>query len=257
MWHDLCEDDFIYPAHGNEYILKGSELLNLDSDEPQEVPKSVGDDSGMSLRRKNRTAWGSFDLNEYKVCKNKLTPETPAKNTDAWTQTEDRSHNARPRAIKEEEENPVTELSGDEISPPSSTSSSETLEALIKADGRIVPIGTNTITNEKNENGETHSRRKIRTPAALMQLISCGSISVKDKGFSLVSHLKGRLPRAMSGEAVKRGGGAKGSASFSSSVELDEEEYFSGSLIEIEKKASEVGGEFSGLRRSSSCNAER
>ena len=28
MWHDLCEDDLIQPAHGNEYVLKGSELFD-------------------------------------------------------------------------------------------------------------------------------------------------------------------------------------------------------------------------------------
>lgn len=27
MWHDLCEDDLILPAHGDEYILKGSEII--------------------------------------------------------------------------------------------------------------------------------------------------------------------------------------------------------------------------------------
>lgn len=27
VWHDLCEDDLILPAHGNEYILKGSEFF--------------------------------------------------------------------------------------------------------------------------------------------------------------------------------------------------------------------------------------
>lgn len=27
MWHDLCDDDLILPAHGNEYVLKGSELF--------------------------------------------------------------------------------------------------------------------------------------------------------------------------------------------------------------------------------------
>lgn len=27
VWHDLCEDDIILPAHGNEYVLKGSELF--------------------------------------------------------------------------------------------------------------------------------------------------------------------------------------------------------------------------------------
>lgn len=27
VWHDLCEDDMVCPTNGNEYILKGSELL--------------------------------------------------------------------------------------------------------------------------------------------------------------------------------------------------------------------------------------
>ena len=28
MWHDLSEDDLILPVYGNEYVLKGSELLD-------------------------------------------------------------------------------------------------------------------------------------------------------------------------------------------------------------------------------------
>ncbi|XP_042472710.1 protein SOSEKI 3-like isoform X2 [Zingiber officinale] len=28
VWHDLSEDDLILPAHGNEYVLKGSEILD-------------------------------------------------------------------------------------------------------------------------------------------------------------------------------------------------------------------------------------
>lgn len=28
VWHDLCEEDLILPAHGNEYVLKGSELFD-------------------------------------------------------------------------------------------------------------------------------------------------------------------------------------------------------------------------------------
>ncbi|KAJ8557646.1 hypothetical protein K7X08_003271 [Anisodus acutangulus] len=31
VWHDLCEDDLILPAHGNEYVLKGSELCEESS----------------------------------------------------------------------------------------------------------------------------------------------------------------------------------------------------------------------------------
>ena len=28
VWHDLAEDDLVLPAHGNEYVLKGSELFD-------------------------------------------------------------------------------------------------------------------------------------------------------------------------------------------------------------------------------------
>ena len=28
VWHDICEDDLILPAHGHEYVLKGSELFD-------------------------------------------------------------------------------------------------------------------------------------------------------------------------------------------------------------------------------------
>lgn len=27
VWHDLTDDDLILPAHGNEYVLKGSEIF--------------------------------------------------------------------------------------------------------------------------------------------------------------------------------------------------------------------------------------
>ncbi|KAJ3689345.1 hypothetical protein LUZ61_018509 [Rhynchospora tenuis] len=38
VWHDLSEDDLVLPAHGNEYILKGSELLDQS---PQERPNNI------------------------------------------------------------------------------------------------------------------------------------------------------------------------------------------------------------------------
>jgi len=28
VWHDLSDDDLVFPSQGNEYILKGSELLD-------------------------------------------------------------------------------------------------------------------------------------------------------------------------------------------------------------------------------------
>lgn len=40
VWHDLCDDDLILPAHGNEYILKGSELFE-DSNSGKVMSSSV------------------------------------------------------------------------------------------------------------------------------------------------------------------------------------------------------------------------
>ncbi|KAL5229579.1 hypothetical protein ABZP36_028355 [Zizania latifolia] len=41
VWHDLSEDDLVLPAQGNEYILKGSELL--DRSPPDRKQNGVGD----------------------------------------------------------------------------------------------------------------------------------------------------------------------------------------------------------------------
>ncbi|GJN15424.1 hypothetical protein PR202_gb02339 [Eleusine coracana subsp. coracana] len=41
VWHDLSDDDLVLPAQGNEYILKGSELLDR-SPPPDRQPNGVG-----------------------------------------------------------------------------------------------------------------------------------------------------------------------------------------------------------------------
>lgn len=235
VWHDLSEDDFIYPAHGNEYILKGSHLLDFDV-------------SSSFLSQDN----ASQISNEYTVYKNK---QFETKTMDACTQTEDiitkqsishscikKEKEKEEEEVEDEEENSISELSRDDISPPSSASSSETMEAIIKADGSIVPI-----TNESDKKNGGVRKKLIRTPSALMQLLACGSVSVKEKGVSLMSQFKGRMPRTIvrEEEEVKES-------------KVEDKEYFSGSLIELKKKQSAYeNSEFSGLKRSSSCNAER
>uniref|UniRef100_A0A5B6ZJM8 SOSEKI DIX-like domain-containing protein n=1 Tax=Davidia involucrata TaxID=16924 RepID=A0A5B6ZJM8_DAVIN len=277
VWHDLAENDFIYPAHGQEYVLKGSELLEgtliTKSDEsmsscskkpPPDSRKSGGDcDFQVATRRRNQS-WSAIDFQEYKVYKSESSGESAGRApADASTQTDDKRR--RRRALREVEEdereenskeayqNQSTELSRDEISPPPSDSSPETLESLMKADGRLVlcPEGVNDDPTANN-----HPSGRLKASSVLMQLISCGSISfkdcgptyLKDQGFSLMSHYKARLPR---------GGGSNQEAalvenpSFGGRVKLEDKEYFSGSLIETKK------GEFPALKRSSSYNADR
>ena len=157
-----------------------------------------------------------------------------------------------PKAEEQEPyQNHSTELSREEISPPPSDSSPETLESLMKADGRLIlgagggnPDHTVSITNP--------SVGRMKASSVLMQLISCGSMSfkdcgptiVKDQGLALISQYKAGLPRGSSNqEAVLENRRYEG-------VRLEDKEYFSGSLIETKKD------QFPALKRSSSYSAD-
>lgn len=293
VWHDLSENDFIYPAHGQEYILKGSELLETEttlpkSDEtvtftpiikppPETTPKHDhhGQHFAAAGRRRRNQSWSSFDLHEYKVYSRDSTGRVA---TDASTQTDDRRR--RRRAIREIEEevdedrettkvkeqlqqgNQMAELSTDEIfevSPPPSDSSPETLETLLKADGRLISRPETTV-NENPTPNNNHPIGRGKASTVLMQLLSCGSIGFKDcgpgngkeNGFSLVSHYKVRLPRGGAPNQVRKDTASSLASRFGGRLKLEDKEYFSGSLIETKKD------EFlPTLKRSSSYNADR
>lgn len=240
-----------------------------------------GDESAdfpVITRRRNQS-WSSIDLNEYKVYKAEPNSESFRRlAADASTQTDDKRRRRRPVKVDEEEEqeqksqsqsqemyaNQTTELSREEISPPPSDSSPETLESLMKADGRLILCDTSS--NNKNNNDDSLSNRtadnnpsgRMKASTVLMQLISCGSISfkdcgagnVKDQGFSLIGHYKARLPR---GQGGKKEAVADGEIRNFPRVRLEDKEYFSGSLIETNRK-DEVP---STLKRSNSYNADR
>ncbi|GMI97073.1 SOSEKI5 [Hibiscus trionum] len=254
VWHDLAENDFIYPSHGQEYVLKGTEILDR-SISPQSLEvtspeKSDKDHDFQPIRRRRDPSRSSIDLREYKV----YTAESSSDSTgrlaaDASTQTDDKRRRRKPvvkepkieklqsqSQSQETERNQTTELSREDISPPPSDSSSETLESLMKADARrILSNGGGNKEDNLNRSG------RMRASAVLMQLISCGSISVKDgisnsegdQGLSLIGHYKSRLPRGAGNYSQER------------------KEYFSGSLVETNRE------ETPELKRSSSFNAER
>lgn len=273
VWHDLAENDFIYPAHGQEYVLKGSELLEgspkpksnetMSSSfrKPPEAHKSSDDsDFPVVVRRRNQS-WSSIDLHEYKVYKAESTGESAGKAAaDASTQTDDKRR--RRRMIREEEiepkteeqepyQNHSTELSREEISPPPSDSSPETLESLMKADGRLI-LGAGGGNQDQTGSMSNPSVGRMKASSVLMQLISCGSMSfkdcgptiVKDQGLALISQYKTRLPRGAANQETSMENPRYGG------VSLEDKEYFSGSLIETKKD------QFPALKRSSSYNAD-
>ncbi|KAK6247009.1 hypothetical protein QUC31_018574 [Theobroma cacao] len=285
VWHDLAENDFIYPSHGQEYVLKGSEILDHSiSPQPVEIasssfrltklPESLKSENDHDLplaRRRRNQSWSSIDLHEYKVYKSESSSESTRRlAADASTQTDDKRRRRKPvkepeieelqSQSQELEQNQTTELSREEISPPPSDSSPETLESLMKADGRLRLCNGSGNEENVNRTAESCPSGRMKASSVLMQLISCGSISFKDcgpsserdQGFSLIGHYKSRLPRgaANCSQVGKEAGIEREIGSFSR-VRLEDKEYFSGSLIETKKE------EVPALKRSSSYNADR
>ncbi|KAE8658739.1 transcription factor MYB59-like [Hibiscus syriacus] len=293
VWHDLAENDFINPSHGEEYILKGSEIvdhsinsqaLDLTSSsfrlpKPSESQKSGSEREFMSTRRRRNQSWSSIDLHEYKVYKAESSSESARRlaAADSSTQTDDKRRRRKPvvkdseieemqstesqSRSQELEQNHTTELSREEISPPPSDSSPETLETLMKADGRLRLGNGDGNEDSLNRRAESCPSGRIKASSVLMQLVSCGSISFRDcgasteeedQGFSLIGHYKSRLPRGAGNcsQVGKEAGIERELGSFSR-VTLEDKEYFSGSLLETQKE------QIPNLKRSSSYNADR
>ncbi|XP_074297545.1 protein SOSEKI 5-like [Silene latifolia] len=209
MWHDLGENDYIQPVHGGEYVLKGSEILettslSLSSPSLSKSPETSSSSSAKTsnavppavINRRRNQSWGAIDLHEYKVYKSESTQEFAA--ADASTQTNDKRRH-RKAVIKEEPEIEMEEksmeLSRGEISPPPPWDSSpETLEALMKADGRLI-INNNNNNNNNNGNAVSSTSHaidqvagavdqtagycpnggKMKASSVLMSLISCAT----------------------------------------------------------------------------------
>ncbi|KAL8138065.1 hypothetical protein V2J09_004066 [Rumex salicifolius] len=320
VWHDLCEDDLIIPAQGNEYVLKGSEVIeesNSDHLNPtatpriqnvkqlQEPPSSTcqdetsssssmnskdikhqedeisppsrsSDSSGVSLESRTETSssWvGSLSYTEYKESKNGGVADASTQ-TDKGTRksvlTETCIHGESTYDSPIETRctgnchNHASKLCRNSLSPPSSSSASSsgvktgTLESLIRIDASK----TNNFRRLKEEDVKIPPNPMLKASNMLMQLISCGSMSVKDHNFGLApayrqqfSHLK--FPSSLYSTSVMLGElDCLSENPRLMRLKLEDKEYFSGSLAEA-KSLKEEGSSHSSLKRSSSFNADR
>ncbi|CAI9774588.1 unnamed protein product [Fraxinus pennsylvanica] len=326
VWHDLCKDDLILPAHGNEYVLKGSELF----DEPDsgrfspagnvalqnlkalpEPPSSRSqDESSSSSSLNGRTRKSSQDdemsppiqrqrslavspessvgktsssnaplsLTEYKVYQsNGLTDASTQTEENAGTTVGTRDTYTRGVStdngpLETERNEPfqnqvarvkeTSEICRDLVSPPTSTSSAsstsgrtDTLESLIRADASKL----NSFRILEEEELRMPSNTKFKASNMLMQLISCGSIAVKDHKFGLIPTYKpsfshSKFPSPLFSTSVMLGElDCLSENPRLMGLRLEDKEYFSGSMVE--KSVPKEG--VSTLKRSSSYNADR
>ncbi|CAG7902410.1 unnamed protein product [Brassica rapa] len=321
VWHDLSEDDLILPAHGNEYVLKGSEIIDQSTTdhfsspiensatqnmkqivvEPPPSSRSMDDSSSSSsmkgtnkhshsqeddelsppaLRsvsspdsRDAKNSSSSWCLAEYKVYKSEgladastQTDETvnkPVETLSRGVSTDEalssESESSEPSCGEEGKEIEESgETSRNSVSPPPVSSRTDTLESLIRAD--VTKMNSFRILEQ-----EDVRMPRLRASNVLMQLISCGSISVKDNKFGLVPTYKPKFSHSkfpspfFSSSAFMMGGDVDRLSETPSlmSLRLEEKEYFSGSLVETKLQKKDVADGNSSLKRSSSYNGDR
>ncbi|KAL0863441.1 hypothetical protein Bca101_042559 [Brassica carinata] len=317
VWHDLSEDDLILPAHGNEYVLKGSEIIDESTTDhfsplensagqtmkqivvepPPSSSRSMDDDSSSSSTSMKRTnkeddelsppALRSVSSSDSRDAKNWCLAEYKSEGlADASTQTDetvsnkpvetlsrgvstddaDASLSSESESSEPSCEGKEEEISRNSVSPPVSntasslTAKTDTLESLIRAD--VSKMNSFRIL-EQEDVRMTAANSRIKASNMLMQLISCGSISVKDNKFGLVPAYKpkfghSKFPSPFFSSSFMMGDVDRLSETPSlMSLRLEEKEYFSGSLVETKLQKKDAADGNTSLKRSSSYNGDR
>lgn len=237
MWHDLSDNDVVYPAHAQEYVLKGSLLPPQDkglyTQQLRPQPELLPSTGALRPRRRNQSCSSvEFSPEEYSVYKmdhNSFSGRSAAA-ADASTQTDDCRRRRREENRKEKEV-PSRSEEIEMISPPPSDSSPETLEKLMEAQGgRLILRPSDPAIG--GDGGRTAGGGRS---SVLMQLITCGTISFKDcstgnGGLGFISNYRVRPPRA----------------------KQEQKEYFSGSIVDETRKQ-----DIPAMKRSTSYNGGR
>ncbi|KAK9058622.1 hypothetical protein SSX86_023464 [Deinandra increscens subsp. villosa] len=269
VWNDLGEDDLVVPARENEYILKGSELVeehnsgrfvaarNIKSQNVEQLaesPSSITRDDYSSSTNiiGTETKTSQDDDGKYKIYKSSHGL------SDASTQTDEhvKLQETCTRSFLTDNGH-VASLTND--SPPSSsgacssTHKTDTLESLMKADNYHFNTSEKLEEQQEDQDYEVPTNTKIR---ALLQLISCGSISSQDNDFSQDLSCRSRpsdsklSSRLLSSSSVMLGElDCLSENPRFMGMKLGDKEYFSGSLVETKSLKNE---EISNLKRSSS-----
>ncbi|GFY82201.1 UPSTREAM OF FLC protein [Actinidia rufa] len=192
VWHDLSESDLIHPMHGTEYILKGSELLRSSqsfrysettSSSENLLTKLSGDgcDLPAPISRRNQS-WSSH---EYRVYKTDSSRDLAGKSSDASTQTGDERRRRRIGGEESEECGETSmDLSREEGSSRTSSSCSEGVSG-------SRAVGQSAFICDRTDGDECPSGR-MRASRVLKQLVTCGSVAVRN-GESVKSNADGGL----------------------------------------------------------------
>ncbi|KAA8530887.1 hypothetical protein F0562_005489 [Nyssa sinensis] len=283
VWNDLAENDIIYPSEGAEYVLKGSELIEgstekfqeLQVSNRQQIPGPILHPKRKPLAPKRHSEPEEVDNNRYEDDEDDDNEEEEEEDGEKTIYTSSNTANSRcSRGVSTDEielqqhethkNNPTTELTLENSSPPSTTSS--------------------TISDKANESNNTSKRFEDGDPVAtdsdsvlsrnsmLLQLIACGgSVSFRGKGAPVVKQQppitvgrkssslhKGVLCKTAVAKVVVEEDDEISCMSENprfGNLQSEEKEFFSGSIVE--SMTEERGKVEPTLKKSSSFNEER
>lgn len=166
----------------------------------------------------------------------------PPDSVDAFTQTDEASRGSLSTTVKEALKISPEEVVLNSSTPPVSSSGHKagTLESLIRADAQIMNGRFRIIEAAEEEEEENEdvvpTTGKLKATEVLIQLITCGSISVKDHkhrqnhlGF-IPTYYKPNFPSPTYTDYL-----SESSRRFMG-LRFEEKEYFSGSFLELKKK---------------------
>lgn len=292
VWHDLCEEDLILPVHGNEYVIKGSEILNQSppdrsrngniTPKPQNAKphsktqlasssspptvikelKTLPSPSHAQEEKERSSDSDSSNASEFKLYK-------PTIASDASTQTDNtlkkkthersttQNNNTCTRGVSTDDcpTEPELDVTSSSSAASSSNVKLETLENLIRAEPRKMNSSFRVL--EEDEDAVfMPTLPKLRAGEVLLQLITCGSLSVKDS--NRICQVKFPSPMLAGSLTLGELNCISDNSRLKGLRSIENKEYFSASLIETKKRTDEVGdGAVATLKRSSSFNADR
>ncbi|KAH7691702.1 Protein SOSEKI 2 plant protein [Dioscorea alata] len=243
VWHDLSEDDLIFPTNGKDYVLKGSEILDRTPSEHN------GDKLKFDIPKQYQQDSHAFTRTQEPLSSSSSSPST----VNASTQT-DNGDSRKPNGRRRSEEMLRLPLAS---SPSSCVMTDTTLESLIKADARKV----SNFRILEEEQVFVPVKAKSKAANLLVQLISCGAISAKGhqsfpKPKFSPKNFHSPMSTGSTGMIREFDSPLDNSWRFRG-LRMNEKDYFSGSLLETTINKEGIGEGIPVILRSSSCKENR
>nr|DAD21903.1 TPA_asm: hypothetical protein HUJ06_023366 [Nelumbo nucifera] len=271
VWNDLAENDVIYPAEGAEYILKGSELIEGCAERFQQLQvsrKQQGTEPNVHYKRKLIISARNRELEEVEDMQEEEEEDEEEAEKVSNGSFNRPSYSRRSKGVSTDKiekhknhqktQNNLTEITLDDASPPSTSST---------VSEKAHEPNSN---SQRFEDCDSATEPIMSRNSVLLQLIACGSsVAIKGRNVPTLNHHQS-VSNGRKSNSLHKGVLCKTAIRMTEDEEinymsenprfgnpqLEEKEYFSGSIVESMTSEDRVTMEPT-LKKSSSYNEAR